>query len=209
MRRKVTRTPGRKQSSRWKNVNESISRERRRYRCSVCPKTSPRSQVRWPLWDVKSQGLRGGGRVYNVWWRDVKSSIIEREEEIGDQCILKRIQIHLSMERNNRNSSFIGLLDLLKFIYVIDFPGFYCPVGSSHPEPCEAGSYCDDTGRDAPSGPCAAGHLCPRGSLNPHAAPCPAGNYCPPGTPLPLPCPVGTITSEMLLFFSFKIKLQL
>ncbi|XP_056298042.1 multiple epidermal growth factor-like domains protein 6 [Pseudoliparis swirei] len=75
--------------------------------------------------------------------------------------------------------------------------GFYCPVGSSHPEPCEAGSYCDDTGRDAPSGPCAAGHLCPRGSLNPHAAPCPAGNYCPPGTPLPLPCPVGTITRSL------------
>ncbi|KAM8904697.1 uncharacterized protein AB9W97_008232 isoform 6-T6 [Spinachia spinachia] len=73
--------------------------------------------------------------------------------------------------------------------------GFYCPVGSSYPQPCEAGSYCDQIGREAPAGPCAAGYHCPKGSLNPHATPCPTGHYCPAGTPLPRSCPIGTIKS--------------
>jgi len=48
------------------------------------------SQVQWTLWDVKSQGLRGGSRFNNVWWRDVNSAIMsESEEETGAQCILK------------------------------------------------------------------------------------------------------------------------
>ncbi|XP_074536526.1 uncharacterized protein LOC141798463 [Halichoeres trimaculatus] len=73
--------------------------------------------------------------------------------------------------------------------------GFYCPVGSAHPQPCEAGSYCNQTGLDAPAGPCAAGYYCPKGSLDPHASPCPTGHYCPLGALLPQPCPVGTIKS--------------
>ncbi|KAI4815467.1 hypothetical protein KUCAC02_005611 [Chaenocephalus aceratus] len=75
--------------------------------------------------------------------------------------------------------------------------GFYCPLGSAFPLPCEAGSYCNKTGLDVPTGPCAAGYYCPKGSLNPHASLCPPGHYCPPGTLLPLPCPVGTIQSSL------------
>ncbi|XP_063762752.1 SCO-spondin isoform X2 [Eleginops maclovinus] len=75
--------------------------------------------------------------------------------------------------------------------------GFYCPLGSALPQPCEAGSYCSKTGLDAPTGPCAAGYYCPIVSYNLHASLCPPGHYCPPGTPLPLPCPVGTIQSSM------------
>ncbi|GLD57311.1 zonadhesin-like isoform X1 [Lates japonicus] len=75
--------------------------------------------------------------------------------------------------------------------------GFYCPLGSAYPQPCEAGSYCNKTGLDAPVGPCAAGYYCPKGSLDPHATPCPTGHYCPLGTPLPLPCPIGTIKSSL------------
>ncbi|KAK2847209.1 hypothetical protein Q5P01_010208 [Channa striata] len=73
--------------------------------------------------------------------------------------------------------------------------GFYCPIGSAYPQPCEAGSYCNQTGLDTAAGSCAEGYYCPRGSVDPHATPCPAGHYCPFGTPLPLPCPPGTIKS--------------
>lgn len=108
----------------------------------------------------------------------------------------------------------IGLLFPLKFFCFSDtfcgyFSGFYCPMGSSYPQPCEAGSYCNQTGRDAPAGPCAAGYHCPKGSLNPHATPCPAGHYCPAGTPLPLPCPVGTMKSEILLFCNIAVIVRL
>ncbi|XP_041849947.1 neurogenic locus notch homolog protein 4-like [Melanotaenia boesemani] len=75
--------------------------------------------------------------------------------------------------------------------------GFYCPLGSAYPHPCEAGFYCNHTGLDAPSGPCAAGYHCPRGSADPYVHHCPIGYYCPLGTPLPLPCPLGTIKSSL------------
>ncbi|XP_030258688.1 zonadhesin isoform X7 [Sparus aurata] len=75
--------------------------------------------------------------------------------------------------------------------------GFYCPLGSAYPQPCEAGSYCNQTGLDAPAGPCAAGYFCPKGSFDPHTTSCPTGHYCPLGTPLPLPCPLGTIKSSL------------
>ncbi|KAG7238707.1 hypothetical protein INR49_031223, partial [Caranx melampygus] len=74
--------------------------------------------------------------------------------------------------------------------------GFYCPLGSAYPQPCEAGSYCNQTGLEVPGGPCAAGYYCPKGSLDPHATSCPTGHYCPLGTPLPLPCPHGTIKTS-------------
>ncbi|XP_035765653.1 zonadhesin [Neolamprologus brichardi] len=75
--------------------------------------------------------------------------------------------------------------------------GFYCPMGSAYPHSCEAGSYCNQTGLEAPAGPCAAGYHCPRGSSEPHANPCPTGHYCPLGTRLPLPCPLGTVKSSL------------
>ncbi|KAI4904543.1 hypothetical protein NFI96_029611 [Prochilodus magdalenae] len=71
--------------------------------------------------------------------------------------------------------------------------GFYCPIGSSVPQPCDAGSHCNQTGLHAPAGLCTAGFYCPKGSSTPHATPCPAGHYCPRGTPLPLPCLAGTL----------------
>ncbi|XP_030007195.1 multiple epidermal growth factor-like domains protein 11 [Sphaeramia orbicularis] len=74
--------------------------------------------------------------------------------------------------------------------------GFYCPLGSAYPHPCEAGSYCNRTGLDAPAGPCSPGYHCPRGSIDPHATPCPRGHYCPLGTPVPLPCPIGNMKSS-------------
>ncbi len=97
----------------------------------------------------------------------------------------------------------IGRLVSLKLIYFgynicCYFSGFYCPLGSALPQPCEAGVYCNQTGLDAPAGPCAAGYYCPEGSLDPRATPCPTGHYCPLGTPLPLPCPLGTIKSKKL-----------
>ncbi|KAJ7990480.1 hypothetical protein DPEC_G00300750 [Dallia pectoralis] len=70
---------------------------------------------------------------------------------------------------------------------------YYCPVGSAYPRPCDAGSYCGETGLKAPSGLCTPGHFCPRGSTTPHASPCLPGYYCPLGTALPLPCPPGTL----------------
>ncbi|KAL0973027.1 hypothetical protein UPYG_G00197910 [Umbra pygmaea] len=73
--------------------------------------------------------------------------------------------------------------------------GFYCPVGSAYPRLCDAGSYCGETGLDAPSGLCTPGHFCSRGSTDPHASPCQPGYYCPRGTPLPQPCPSGTMKS--------------
>ncbi|XP_075892173.1 uncharacterized protein LOC142895201 [Nelusetta ayraudi] len=73
--------------------------------------------------------------------------------------------------------------------------GFYCLRGSAYPQLCEAGSYCDRTGLEVPAGHCAAGYYCPTGSSEVHAVPCTSGHYCPLGTPLPLPCPPGTMKS--------------
>ncbi|XP_076833089.1 uncharacterized protein LOC143478045 [Brachyhypopomus gauderio] len=71
--------------------------------------------------------------------------------------------------------------------------GFYCPVGSSLPQPCSEGSHCNRTGLHAPAALCPAGFYCPKGSSSPYATACPPGHYCPRGTPLPLPCPPGTL----------------
>lgn len=72
-------------------------------------------------------------------------------------------------------------------------------MGSAFPQLCEAGFYCNRTGLDTPAGYCAAGYYCPQGSSDPHATPCPAGHYCPLGTLFPLPCPLGTMKSEIWL----------
>ena len=110
----------------------------------------------------------------------------------------------------------IGLLASLTLINLSDtffgyFSGFYCPLGSAYPQPCEAGSYCNQTGLDAPAGPCAAGYFCPKGSFDPYTTSCPIGHYCPLGTPLPLPCPLGTIKSEKtaLLYYSCNFLIHL
>lgn len=93
-------------------------------------------------------------------------------------------------------------ISVIRFLAI--FSGFYCLRGSAYPQLCEAGSYCDRTGLEVPAGHCAAGYYCPTGSSEAHATPCPSGHYCPLGTPLPLPCPPGTMKSEprWLLFFA-------
>ncbi|KAK1786529.1 hypothetical protein P4O66_017651 [Electrophorus voltai] len=73
--------------------------------------------------------------------------------------------------------------------------GFYCPVGSSLPQLCDAGSHCNQTGLQTPAALCPAGFYCPKGSWSPFTTPCPVGHYCPRGTTLPLPCLLGTLKS--------------
>ncbi|XP_029700281.1 zonadhesin [Takifugu rubripes] len=75
--------------------------------------------------------------------------------------------------------------------------GFYCPMGSALPQPCEAGFYCNRTGLHAPAGLCAAGYYCSQGASVPNATPCPAGHYCPDGTIFPWPCPPGTMKNSL------------
>ncbi|TSQ58043.1 Sodium channel subunit beta-3 [Bagarius yarrelli] len=74
--------------------------------------------------------------------------------------------------------------------------GFYCPVGSTLPQLCNAGLYCNQTGLSAPVGFCPAGFYCPKGSSDPYATPCPPGHYCPRGTAVPLPCLPGTLRNS-------------
>lgn len=97
---------------------------------------------------------------------------------------------------------FFVSMTLIHFIDMFSgyFSGFYCPEGSAYPQLCEAGSYCNQTGLEAPAGHCAAGYYCPKGSIDPYATLCPTGHYCPLGSPLPLPCPLGTMKSETDLF---------
>lgn len=103
---------------------------------------------------------------------------------------------------------FGGSVTLIHFsdMFFFFLPGFYCLGGSAYPEPCDAGSYCDQTGLEVPAGRCAAGYYCPRGSSEAHATPCPRGHYCPLGTLLPLPCPPGTIKSQpfFLCYWQFN-----
>ncbi|XP_014845642.1 PREDICTED: uncharacterized protein LOC106919650 isoform X3 [Poecilia mexicana] len=73
--------------------------------------------------------------------------------------------------------------------------GFYCPLGTAYPKLCDVGFYCNQTGLTAPAGPCLGGYFCPWGSSDAYVNPCPSGHYCPVGTPLPKPCPLGTIKS--------------
>ncbi|XP_039940848.1 multiple epidermal growth factor-like domains protein 6 [Hirundo rustica] len=99
--------------------------------------------------------------------------------------------------------------------------GFYCPEGSSKPEPCPEGtfgdrqglsgpsgcspcargSFCAAPGQTGPSGPCEAGFYCQGRALTPWptdgvtGAVCPAGSYCPPGSAFPTPCPPGTFSN--------------
>lgn len=78
----------------------------------------------------------------------------------------------------------------------MSFAGSYCPVGSSLPRPCDAGFYCNESGLHIPVGLCSPGFYCPTGSSDPNAVLCAPGHYCPRGTPLPLPCPQGTLRSK-------------
>ncbi|XP_049431864.1 signal peptide, CUB and EGF-like domain-containing protein 3 [Epinephelus fuscoguttatus] len=100
--------------------------------------------------------------------------------------------------------------------------GFYCPDGTSTPEPCPEGTYssrsalsdgsqcspcgggryCTGVGLSEPSGSCKERFYCREGAKS--AAPadgptgglCPVGSYCPPASSSPLPCPPGTFSNS-------------
>lgn len=110
----------------------------------------------------------------------------------------KQLLLMESIHEKKHLDLFILRMQLNNFMnHFLFAPGFFCPSGSAYPHLCEAGFYCNRTGLDVPAGPCAAGFHCPWGSSDPYANPCPTGHYCPMGTPLPIPCPLGTIKREI------------
>lgn len=136
-----------------------------------------------------------------------KSLEFERSLYLLWECVQKKKPQQQHTNKLLSHWLIFGLRDIdsfLWYVFRLFFSGFYCLRGSAYPQLCEAGSYCDRTGLEVPAGHCAAGYYCPTGSSEAHAMPCPSGHYCPLGTPLPLPCPPGTMKSEprWLLFFA-------
>lgn len=74
------------------------------------------------------------------------------------------------------------------------FPGYKCPEGSSYPEPCEAGTYNNETGRSSCLD-CPPGFFCTMNTTVP--VECPSGYYCPINskTATAHPCPAGTFNN--------------
>ena len=70
--------------------------------------------------------------------------------------------------------------------------------GSSDPQPCTPGQFCQFDGLSAPSGPCTAGYYCSGRASSPTPSGddtgniCPAGYYCEEGAPVPVSCAPGT-----------------
>ncbi|XP_069004490.1 multiple epidermal growth factor-like domains protein 6, partial [Embiotoca jacksoni] len=79
--------------------------------------------------------------------------------------------------------------------------GFLCLMGAKVPNPtdnstgslCPPGIFCQ---QGLKAGDCRAGFYCDWGSSKADQALCPAGFFCPSGTPVPMPCPAGTFSSE-------------
>ena len=109
----------------------------------------------------------------------------------------------------------------------VDCPaGYYCPQGSSTTQPCNIGTYTDETleenpecknclpgeycsirGLPVPDGNCSAGYFCPDGANLNNPKPgdtgtddyiCPVGYECPEHSPEPIPCGPGTYQPNML-----------
>eukprot|EP01135_Chromosphaera_perkinsii_P006890 Nk52_evm45s621 gene=Nk52_evmTU45s621 len=80
--------------------------------------------------------------------------------------------------------------------------GQVCPLGSSAPSPCPAGSFCATDGLSAVTGPCTEGYYCLEGSKVPNPTDgiqgniCPAGSFCPAGSTTPTPCSIGSFSSS-------------
>eukprot|EP01029_Cantina_marsupialis_P004433 TRINITY_DN14448_c0_g2_i1.p1 TRINITY_DN14448_c0_g2~~TRINITY_DN14448_c0_g2_i1.p1 ORF type:complete len:1632 (+),score=579.25 TRINITY_DN14448_c0_g2_i1:1-4896(+) len=93
--------------------------------------------------------------------------------------------------------------------------GHYCPVGSTNPTPCPAGTFnnaervasstlcnactpgyhCPNSGTVLPTLKCSAGYYCEGGDIE-YTAACPKGSYCPENVSSPIPCPAGTYTQN-------------
>lgn len=59
------------------------------------------------------------------------------------------------------------------------------------PQICPAGSYCEKTGLNSPSGECDGGYHCTAGSTSSRQNACPISSFCPAGSSAPTPCKVG------------------
>ena len=72
------------------------------------------------------------------------------------------------------------------------------PAGSSDPQPCTPGQFCQFDGQASPSGPCTAGYYCVGRASSPTPADgttgdvCPGGYYCEEGASVPTSCQPGT-----------------
>jgi hypothetical protein len=75
--------------------------------------------------------------------------------------------------------------------------GYYCPVGSTIPTPCGAGTYSNGSGL-AECLPCPAGYYCLEQANSFIETPCPSGRYCPEGTEFgdQFRCPKGSYFNE-------------
>jgi hypothetical protein len=73
----------------------------------------------------------------------------------------------------------------------------YCPVGTSTPYACPAGTYNNITGQYECT-PCPAGYFCNENTTTYEDFPCPVGHYCPNGTKYhdEFPCPNGTFRAS-------------
>lgn len=76
--------------------------------------------------------------------------------------------------------------------------GHFCPSGTSHPQPCPAGSYNNLTGQ-ASCFPCPAGYSCPENISTYSERPCPAGFSCPRGECLGHQLPEARLSSRGLV----------
>jgi len=74
------------------------------------------------------------------------------------------------------------------------FAGYYCPLGTNTPTPCEAGKYQNHTGSTSCI-TCPAGYYCTVNTSDPIE--CPAGYYCFAGAKVGTdnPCPKGTFSN--------------
>ncbi|XP_023933458.1 uncharacterized protein LOC106181652, partial [Lingula anatina] len=72
-------------------------------------------------------------------------------------------------------------------------PGSYCPIGTTHPQACGAGTFSNETGQ-ALCHQCPEGYYCLEGAVVYENTECPPGHYCPAGTSsaYQYPCPEGS-----------------
>ncbi|MDR3742451.1 MAG: SMC family ATPase [Terracidiphilus sp.] len=95
-------------------------------------------------------------------------------------------------------------------------PGHYCPLQTSSPQSCSAGTYtpaygnsaatdcfdcipgeyCASAGEANPDGNCTAGYYCPSGSTSSTAYVCDLGYYCPEGSGQETKCVAGTYQDQ-------------
>lgn len=156
----------------------------------------PARKVITTCWNIKPDGLPSSSGSWK--YQQEKFRVWENPLSLVRECGKKKKTRKKKPNKLLSHWLIFGLRDIdsfLWYVFWLFFSGFYCLRGSGYPQLCDAGSYCDQNGLEVPAGHCAAGYYCREGSSEAHATPCPRGRYCPLGTPLPLPCPPGTMKS--------------